>query len=35
LDGVPWKFPLVPLKLGIFQNICDAVLTGVPYQPRG
>ena len=21
LDGVPWKYPLVPLKLGIFQDI--------------
>lgn len=35
LDGVPWKYPLVPLKLGIFQNIRDAILTGQPYQARG
>lgn len=35
LDGVPWKHPLVPLKLGIFQNIRDAVLSGQPYQARG
>jgi len=35
LDGVPWKFPLVPLKLGIFQNIRDAILTGQPYQAHG
>jgi thiosulfate reductase/polysulfide reductase chain A len=35
LDGVPWKYPLVPLKLGIFQNLRDAVLSGEPYQPRG
>jgi len=34
LDGVPWKYPLVPLKLGIFQNIRDAILTGQPYQAR-
>jgi thiosulfate reductase/polysulfide reductase chain A len=35
LDGVPWKYPLVPLKLGIFQNIRDAILSGDPYQAHG
>ncbi|MEW5985089.1 MAG: molybdopterin-dependent oxidoreductase [Chloroflexota bacterium] len=35
LDGVPWQYPLVPLKLGIFQNIRDAILTGQPYQAHG
>jgi thiosulfate reductase/polysulfide reductase chain A len=35
LDGVPWKFPLVPLKLGIFQELRDAILTGDPYQAHG
>jgi thiosulfate reductase/polysulfide reductase chain A len=35
LDGVPWKHPLVPLKLGIFQNIREAILAGEPYQARG
>lgn len=35
LDGVPWRFPLVPLKLGIFQNIRDAILSGEPYQAHG
>lgn len=35
LDGVPWKYPLVPLKLGIFQNIREAVITGQPYQAKG
>jgi thiosulfate reductase/polysulfide reductase chain A len=35
LDGVPWKYPLVPLKLGIFQELRDAVLTGEPYQAHG
>ena len=35
LDGVPWKHPLVPLKLGIFQNIRDAILSGKPYQAHG
>jgi thiosulfate reductase/polysulfide reductase chain A len=35
LDGVPWKYPLVPLKLGVFQEIRDAMLTGQPYQAHG
>lgn len=35
LDGVPWKYPLVPLKYGIFQTLRDAILTGEPYQARG
>ena len=35
LDGVPWKYPLVPLKIGVFQEIRDAVLTGQPYQAHG
>jgi thiosulfate reductase/polysulfide reductase chain A len=35
LDGVPWKYPLVPLKLGVFQEIRDAILTGQPYPARG
>jgi thiosulfate reductase/polysulfide reductase chain A len=35
LDGVPWKYPLVPLKIGIFQEIRDNVLTGKPYQAHG
>jgi thiosulfate reductase/polysulfide reductase chain A len=35
LDGVPWRYPLVPLKLGIFQELRDAILTGEPYQARG
>jgi thiosulfate reductase / polysulfide reductase chain A len=35
LDGVPWKFPFVPLKLGIFQQLRDAILEGQPYQARG
>jgi thiosulfate reductase / polysulfide reductase chain A len=24
LDGVPWKYPVVPLKLGVFQELRDA-----------
>ncbi|MCZ7551692.1 MAG: molybdopterin-dependent oxidoreductase [Anaerolineales bacterium] len=35
LDGVPWKFPFVPLKLGIFQQLRDGILEGQPYQARG
>jgi len=35
LDGVPWKYPLVPLKLGVFQEIRDNILTGDPYQAHG
>jgi thiosulfate reductase / polysulfide reductase chain A len=35
LDGVPWKYPLVPLKLGVFQELRDNVLTGQPYQAHG
>ena len=35
LDGVPWKYPLVPLKIGVFQEIRDNVLTGQPYQAHG
>jgi thiosulfate reductase/polysulfide reductase chain A len=35
LDGVPWKYPLVPLKLGVFQELRDAIVTGEPYQAHG
>jgi len=35
LDGAPWKYPLVPLKLGVFQELRDAILTGEPYQAHG
>ena len=35
LDGVPWKYPLVPLKIGVFQEIRDSILTGKPYQAHG
>lgn len=35
LDGVPWKYPFVPLKLGIFQQLRDAILEGQPYQAKG
>ncbi len=35
LDGVPWKYPFVPLKLGIFQELRDNIVKGDPYQPHG
>jgi thiosulfate reductase / polysulfide reductase chain A len=35
LDGVPWKYPFVSLKLGVFQELRDAILTGQPYQAHG
>ncbi len=35
LDGTPWKYPLVPLKLGVFQELRDAIVTGEPYQAHG
>jgi thiosulfate reductase/polysulfide reductase chain A len=35
LDGVPWKYPFVPLKLGIFQQLRDAIIEGKPYQAHG
>jgi len=35
LDGVPWKYPVVPLKIGVFQELRDNILSGNPYQPHG
>jgi thiosulfate reductase/polysulfide reductase chain A len=35
LDGVPWKFPFVPLKLGIFQELRDGIYKADPYQAHG
>jgi thiosulfate reductase/polysulfide reductase chain A len=35
LDGVPSKFPVVPLKIGVFQELRDNILTGEPYQAHG
>lgn len=35
LDGVPWKYPFVPLKIGIFQQLREAMLEGKPYQAHG
>ncbi len=35
MDGVPWKYPLVPLKLGVFQEIRDNIITEEPYPAHG
>lgn len=35
LDGAPWKYPLVPLKLGVFQELRDSIVSGQPYQAHG
>ncbi|MCC6612841.1 MAG: molybdopterin-dependent oxidoreductase [Anaerolineae bacterium] len=35
LDHVPARFPVVPLKLGVFQELRDSILTGDPYQAHG
>ncbi|MBI3740001.1 MAG: molybdopterin-dependent oxidoreductase [Chloroflexi bacterium] len=35
LDGVPWKYPLVPLKIGVFQELRDNIVKGDPYQAHG
>lgn len=35
LDGAPWKYPMVPLKLGVFQELREAILSGEPYQAHG
>lgn len=32
LDGVPGKYPVVPLKIGVFQELRDNILTGQPYR---
>jgi thiosulfate reductase / polysulfide reductase chain A len=35
LDGVPWKYPFVPLKIGVFQQIRDSILSEDPYAAHG
>lgn len=35
LDRVPSRFPVVPLKLGVFQELRDNIITGQPYQAHG
>ena len=35
LDGVPYKYPVVPFKLGVFQELRDNIVSGQPYQAHG
>jgi len=35
LDGVPWKYPFVPLSIGVFQEMRDTMLNGQPYPAHG
>ncbi len=35
LDGVPWKYPFVPLKIGVFQQIRDSIISEDPYAAHG
>lgn len=35
LDGVPWKYPVVPFKIGVFQELRDNILSADPYQAHG
>ncbi len=35
LDGVPWKYPVVPFKIGVFQEMRDNIVSGEPYQAHG
>ena len=35
LDGVPWKYSFVPLAIGVFQELREAMLSGQPYQAKG
>ncbi|NJD61053.1 MAG: twin-arginine translocation signal domain-containing protein [Anaerolineae bacterium] len=35
LDGVPWMYPFVPLKIGVFQQLRDSIVAGTPYEPHG
>ncbi len=35
LDGVPYKYPVVPLKIGVFQEMRDSIVSGQPYQAHG
>ena len=35
LDGVPWKYPVVPFKIGVFQEMRDNIVKGDPYQAHG
>ncbi len=35
LDGVPWKYPFVPLKFGVIQEMRDSIVSQDPYAAHG
>jgi thiosulfate reductase / polysulfide reductase chain A len=35
LDGVPWKYPVVPFKIGVFQEMRDNIVKSDPYPAHG
>jgi len=35
LDGVPWKYPFVPLQYGVFQQLRDSIVDEKPYAAHG
>ncbi len=35
LDGVPWKYPFVPLKYGVIQEMRDSIVSQNPYAAHG
>ncbi len=35
LDGVPWKYPFVPLQYGVFQQLRDSIVAEDPYAAHG
>ena len=35
LDGVPWKYPFVPLQYGVIQQMRDSILAEDPYAAHG
>ena len=35
LDGVPWKYPFVPLQYGVIQELRDAIVAENPYAAHG
>jgi thiosulfate reductase/polysulfide reductase chain A len=35
LDGVAWKYPFVPFKIGVFQQMRDSIVAQDPYAAHG
>jgi thiosulfate reductase/polysulfide reductase chain A len=35
LDGVPWKYPFVPLQYGVIQQLRDSIIDESPYAAHG